>query len=140
MRPINRIVLHTTASSTEATAASVLRYFREVKKWRNPGYHVIIERDGTPVYTHPFEQVANGARGYNADSIHVAYIGGIDERGKPTDNRTEQQKQTMAELVEDLLGLFPGAEVVGHRDLPGVRKACPCFDVSEWLKEINLKP
>jgi len=83
--------------------------------------------------------VANGARGYNADSIHIAYIGGIDERGKPTDNRTEQQKQTMAEVVEDLLGLFPGAEVVGHRDLPGVRKACPCFDVSEWLKEINLK-
>lgn len=139
MRPINRIVLHTTASSTKATAESVLRYFREVKKWKNPGYHVIIERDGTPVKTHPFEKIANGAKGYNSDSIHVAYIGGIDESGKPIDNRTDEQKATMAEVVEDLLGLFPGAEVLGHRDLPEVKKACPCFDVAEWLKEIGIR-
>ena len=138
MRAIKRIVLHTTASREQATADSILRYFREVKGWKNPGYHVIIERDGMPVWAQPIEKIANGAKGYNADSIHIAYIGGIDKAGKPTDNRTEQQKQTMAELVEDLLGRFSGIEVVGHRDLPGVRKACPCFDVAEWLKTNKL--
>jgi len=24
---------------------------------------------------------------------------------------------------------YPEAKVVGHRDLPGVKKECPCFDV-----------
>lgn len=139
MRAIKRIVLHTTASREQATADSILRYFREVKGWKNPGYHVIIERDGTPVNTHPIEKIANGAKGFNADSIHIAYIGGIDKSGKPIDNRTDQQKATMAELVEDFLGRFPGVEVVGHRDLPKVKKACPCFDVSRWLEEIGIQ-
>lgn len=138
MREIKRIVLHTTASREQATADSILRYFREVRGWKNPGYHVIVERDGTPVWAQPIEKIANGAKGYNADSIHVAYIGGIDKAGKPIDNRAEQQKQTMAEIVEDLLGRFPGIDVLGHRDLPGVRKACPCFDVSCWLKEVGI--
>ena len=31
------------------------------------------------------------------------------------------------------------AEILGHRDLPGVRKACPSFDVSSWLAEINFR-
>ena len=30
------------------------------------------------------------------------------------------------------------AEILGHRDLPWVRKSCPCFDVKEWLKEIDF--
>lgn len=138
MRQINRIVLHATASSTKATAESLVDYFKRVRKWRNPGYHIIIERDGTKVQIHPFNKIANGAKGYNSDSIHVAYIGGIDKAGKPTDNRTDQQRQTMAEVVEDLLGLFPHAEVLGHRDLPGVRKACPCFNVKEWLESVKI--
>jgi len=25
---------------------------------------------------------------------------------------------------------YPDARVVGHRDLPGVKKDCPCFDVN----------
>ena len=44
--------------------------------------------------------------------------------------------------MEDLLyGLsldYPDAEILGHRDLPWVRKSCPCFDVKEWLKEIDF--
>jgi len=32
----------------------------------------------------------------------------------------------------------PQAVIVGHRDLPGVAKACPCFDVKRWLREIKL--
>ncbi|WP_437182110.1 hypothetical protein [Segatella copri] len=45
-------------------------------------------------------------------------------------------------LTEDLLYSlvldYPDAEILGHRDLPWVRKSCPCFDVKEWLKEIDF--
>ena len=33
----------------------------------------------------------------------------------------------------------PEAEVLGHRDFPDVKKDCPCFDVKEWYKQMNLK-
>jgi hypothetical protein len=27
---------------------------------------------------------------------------------------------------------YPQAEVLGHRDIPGVKKDCPSFNVKEW--------
>ena len=60
--------------------------------------------------------------------------------GKPVDNRTPQQKATMERLVRELKLKFPSARILGHRDFPGVKKACPSFDVSSWLKEIGINP
>ena len=76
-------------------------------------------------------EVGAHARGFNRCSIAVCYEGGLDELGKPADTRTPQQKQALRELLEKLHRLFPDALIVGHRDLPGVKKACPCFD-ARW--------
>jgi hypothetical protein len=35
----------------------------------------------------------------------------------------------MAVLIRELKARFPKARILGHRDLPGVRKECPCYDV-----------
>ena len=37
----------------------------------------------------------------------------------------------MAKLIRDLKALFPKARILGHRDLPGVHEACPCYDVAK---------
>jgi len=137
MRPINHIVLHTTASNITATADSINRYHKKVLKWRSPGYHFIIERDGKVVDNWPIEKTTNGVKGHNHDSIHISYIGGIDAKGKPTDNRTKEQKQAMAELVTKLTNKFPNAKVLGHRDFPNVNKACPCFGAGAWWAEVK---
>lgn len=34
--------------------------------------------------------------------------------------------------------MFTAAEVLGHRDFPGVKKECPSFDVRTWLKTVDL--
>jgi hypothetical protein len=36
----------------------------------------------------------------------------------------------MAKLIRELKARFPKARILGHRDLPVVHKACPCYDVS----------
>ncbi len=28
--------------------------------------------------------------------------------------------------------------IIGHRNLPWGKKACPCFDVRKWLKDIHF--
>ena len=76
------------------------------------------------------------ARHYNAHSIGICYEGGLDEKGKPADTRTPAQKDSLEDLLYGLSLDYPDAEILGHRDLPWVRKSCPCFDVKEWLKEI----
>ena len=78
------------------------------------------------------------ARHYNAHSIGICYEGGLDEKGKPADTRTPAQKDSLEDLLYGLSLDYPDAEILGHRDLPWVRKSCPCFDVKEWLKEIDF--
>ena len=50
--------------------------------------------------------------------------------------RTELQKAALAGLVVGYKQRFPNAKVVGHRDMPNVHKACPCFDAKEEYKNI----
>ena len=69
------------------------------------------------------------ATGYNRHSIGICYEGDLDIRGRPCDTRTPEQKDTLYKLIERLKEDYPEARVVGHRDLPGVKKDCPCFEV-----------
>ena len=69
------------------------------------------------------------AKGYNAHSIGICYEGGLNARDQPEDTRTPEQKETLHRLLERLKEDYPDAKVVGHRDLPGVQKDCPCFEV-----------
>lgn len=80
----------------------------------------------------------NGVKGHNKDSVHISYIGGIDKQGKPKDTRTPEQITSMIALIKMLKEIYPDADVLGHRDFPGVKKACPSFDVKSWLKTIEL--
>jgi hypothetical protein len=45
---------------------------------------------------------------------------------------------TLENLLDNLEGYFPGAEVYGHNELD-ILKACPSFDVQEWLEANNIE-
>ena len=134
MRPITHIVLHCTATAQNTTIEAIRRYWREVMGWKHPGYHLIIRPDGTFERLAADEAVTNGVRGHNATSIHISYIGGVGAQGQPVDNRTAEQRRTMLTLVRTMRSRYPEARIVGHRDFPGVAKACPSFEVAEWLR------
>jgi len=131
MREVKYIAIHCTATRQNTKIESIERYWREQLGWSNPGYHFIIEKDGNVVQLQDVEKVANGVRGYNANSIHISYIGGIDSKGLPKDTRTEEQKDAMYLLVHSLRAVYPDAQIKGHREFPNIAKACPSFDVQE---------
>jgi N-acetylmuramoyl-L-alanine amidase len=138
MRNIKYIVLHCTATPQTTTVASIQRYWAENLRWKNPGYHYLIKPNGDIVQLLQIGQVSNGVAGYNSVSIHISYIGGVDADNKPFDNRTAAQISSQILLLRKMKSLFPAAEIKGHRDFSGVAKACPSFEVADFLKGINI--
>ena len=147
MRIIKYIAVHCTASLQTQTIAELQTEFRR-KGWKKPGYHYVVAADGTVTQMLPEEKVSNGVKGFNAVTVNVAYIGGINEKGKFTDNRTAEQKTALRTLLKLLHGKYPAAIIQGHRDFspdlnhdgritPGEYiKACPCFDAKAEYADI----
>jgi N-acetylmuramoyl-L-alanine amidase len=106
----------------------------DVKRFKQPSYHVIVELDGTKVQCLDFTQRGAHVAGHNTGNIGVCYVGGVhaDDITKAKDTRTPAQKQALRELAADLKATY-GVHVRGHRDWPKVAKACPCFDVATQL-------
>lgn len=149
MRKINNIVIHCTAGAQTQSADDIVRYHRTQLGWKAPGYHYIVERDGHTVCTLAEDRISNGVRGHNGDSINIAYVGGIDGKGRGTDNRTAQQKEALVRLLRELRMRYPHARILGHRDIASVDrnhngiidpwervKECPCFDAIPEYKDI----
>ena len=134
MRTIDMIVVH--CSATRCNRPYPLEQLEHdhvvVNGWRYIGYHYYITRDGTIHACRPEERMGAHARGYNAHSIGICYEGGLSPSGCIADTRTPAQKAAMASLIADLRRRYPTIRtVLGHRDLPGVQKACPCFDATQ---------
>jgi N-acetylmuramoyl-L-alanine amidase len=139
MRKITHIVIHCSATpeGRPHTAADIARWHRELG-WASIGYHYVIRLDGTVELGRPVSQAGAHVSGYNTTTIGICYVGGLDRTTwQPKDTRTEEQKRSMRTLVVALKGVFPDAEVLGHRDFPNVRKACPCFNVRRWWKSVQ---
>lgn len=154
MASMKYLVLHCTATpeGREVTSGEIRHWHTDpVKKggrgWKQVGYTDMIHLDGRverlvrnneDAEVDPWE-VTNGAKGYNTVSRHVVYVGGVSKDGKTAkDTRTEAQLKAMTAYVRDFHARFPQIRIVGHGELPGVKKACPSFDVAAWLRSIGI--
>jgi len=129
-----------------------VRRFHMQKGWSDVGYHYFIQRDGTVEKGRTDTTPGAHARGYNLYSLGICMAGGcamvgpketpsadfwyaeFAARAKGENNFTAEQFLSLGTLLDDLKADHPNAEILGHRDLPGVRKVCPSFDLREWLR------
>jgi N-acetylmuramoyl-L-alanine amidase len=138
-RQVKYIVIHCTATQPETTIESIQRYWKEVKGWKDvPGYHYIVKTSGEVIKLLDESKNSYGVYAHNNECISISYIGGIDKAGKPKDTRTRKQETAMFNKIVELSNRYPNAKIVGHKDFPEVKKACPSFDVKTWLA--NYKP
>ena len=140
MRKIDYIVIHCTGTPISAKVEAIQNYWRNTLKWRSAGYHVLIEENGTRHYLQPFDKPTNGVRGFNQNSIHISYIGGVDAIGKAIDNRTEAQKAGILIAIREAMeyAVKGGGKPIiqGHRDFEGVGKDCPSYNAKaeySWI-------
>lgn len=139
MREINLLVVHCSASSpkVDADVAMITRWHR-LRGFLTIGYHYVIRRSGELQKGRPEEQIGAHVEGYNKNSLGICMVGGVNEMGKPANNFTPAQWESLKTLLYQLKIQHPDARICGHRDLPNVHKDCPSFDVATWLKEIQF--
>lgn len=138
MRTINSIVIHCSATpeGMPVTVESIDRHHKSLG-WKGIGYHYVIYLDGSVHKGRDDKDQGSHAAGYNRYSLGVCYIGGLDKNGKCKDTRTEAQKKALLKLVKELKAKYPSiCKVVGHNELPNVKKCCPCFSVMK--SELNI--
>lgn len=138
MREITHIIIHCAATPPSMdVGADEINQWHLDRGWSGIGYHGVFRRNGQFERGRPMHIAGAHARGFNANSIGLCLIGGVDEDGKAEDNFTAVQKRRAKQYVEVLQALYdvPDENIIGHRDLPGVTKDCPSFDVQEWWNE-----
>lgn len=119
--------------------------WRTIDRWHRQrgfvmiGYHFVIRTSGQVQPGRPIDTIGAHVEGFNANSIGICMVGGVNKANKPTNNFTVEQFEALKTLVGTLKREYPKAVVQGHRDFPKVAKACPSFDVREWLKTTDIK-
>ena len=140
-RIINQIIIHCSATPKHLDlGASDIRQMHLKQGWSDVGYHYIIRRNGKVELGRDLdkdgdidEETGAHAFGWNANSIGICLIGGVDSRGHGDANFTKEQMIALAAFLVAKREEYPGALVIGHRDT-GAKKDCPSFDVASWLK------
>ena len=131
MRSITKIIIHCSATRPDQRCdVETITKWHKARGFKTIGYHFFIDKSGAIHAGRPLTMAGAHCKGHNATSIGICYEGGLDIRGRPADTRTPAQKDTLHRLLQRLREDYPHAKVMGHRDLPGVQKDCPCFEVS----------
>lgn len=136
MMPIRFLTIHCAATpeGRDVPPAEIARW--DIAKFGQESYHQIVTLDGKAHRRLPDTTKGAHVGGANTGNVGIAYVGGVDKANKPKDTRTAAQKATLARLVGEYRAKYPGIVIRGHNEWPGVAKACPSFDVSEWLKTL----
>lgn len=151
--PVEYLIIHCTATpqGREVTSADIRRWHTSPppagRGWKQVGYTDIFHLNGgverlvannEDGIVDPWE-ITNGVAGLNSRIRSIVYVGGLDVTGKlPIDTRTRDQREAMKKYVLDFIKINPTVKVAGHYQFDK-SKACPSFNVYEWLKWIGVK-
>lgn len=132
--PIKFLTIHCAATPEDRDVKAETISQWDHARFGQTSYHWVVELDGSKHETLPDTTLGAHVGGHNTGNIGVCYVGGMDkDNARPKDTRTEAQKKALREIVAAYKEKYPDLVVRGHRDWPGVAKACPSFDVKSAL-------
>lgn len=151
-RRTDLMVVHVTATppSWDHGAREIDRIHRALG-WSGNGYNEVIRRNGVLETGRGLMAIGAHVAGFNSIAYGITMVGGVDEHGRPQNNMTPAQFDTLERRLRELSARWPRAGVCGHRDLSPDRdgdgiiephefmKACPCFDAIPWAASKGLR-
>jgi|TARA_R100001244_G_scaffold114175_1_gene84583 N-acetylmuramoyl-L-alanine amidase len=127
MRTIKEAILHYSATpeGKPFDVKDIWEWHVNGNGWSDVGYHYVIKLDGTIQDGRPIKRTGAHCRGHNRGTVGICYIGGGLTEGK--DTRTEEQKDALVILLNDLIKQYNITKISGHNQYS--TKKCPGFDV-----------
>jgi len=133
--------------SVQEKVAEVKRWHIQERGWRDIGYAMVIDRDGsrgkgrdTDKDGDVFDETGAHAKGWNKRSIGIALVGGEGvSKNDPFDkNYTPEQRAALWKTIHEIEARFGAMEIKGHNEVSS--KACPGFWVPDFIAEGEAKP
>ena len=136
MRLVKEIIIHCSATREgQQISVDTIRDWHLAKGWNNIGYHFYIDLDGTINKGRDIDKMGAHCKGHNRNSIGICYCGGVETDGKtPKDTRTQEQKDSLLNVLKTLKAMYPEAVIYSHNEF--ANKACPSFDATEEYENI----
>ena len=136
MRLVKEIIIHCSATREEQqVSVDTIRDWHLAKGWNDIGYHFYIDLDGTINKGRDIDKIGAHCKGHNRNSIGICYCGGVESDGKtPKDTRTQEQKDSLLNVLKTLKAMYPEAVIYSHSEFAA--KACPSFDATEEYENI----
>lgn len=131
------IVIHCSATrAIQNIGVKEITEWHKSRGFKTVGYHFVIRRDGKVEEGRPVDAIGAHVAGHNSNSVGICLVGGLNnDTYKPEANYTVAQWASLRTLVAWLIKKYPNARVLGHRDFPGVAKACPCTNAKDWARK-----
>lgn len=138
------IVVHHTAGNMGQSVESIWDMHVNIGD-NGIAYNRVITEDGTTIQGRPDDAVSAAAYGINRKSINIVVVGyfhpdGSELAGEPT----EAQIKSLKENLIDCKNLYPGAEIIGHRQVAEIMggssdyaTACPGDTLYEILQRVK---
>lgn len=133
-----RITVHCTATKNgESVPISRIRQWHLDKGWKDIGYHVVIDVDGSVNLGRPFVEQGAHVEGENEGNIGICLVG--------VDRFTDAQWKALKRQLDNLLIAFDinEWELHTHREFPSAAKqgkTCPGFTTGQlccWYLQSN---
>lgn len=121
------IVIHCTATPQNTKPSSIREFHVKQRGWLDCGYHYLVGVNGEIFPMRPMYYFGAHTIGHN-DMLGVAYIGGIDESGKPKNTLTSMQLDSLCNLLGMMLNNFHLSPDTIHLHNEYAKKACPSFN------------
>lgn len=139
-RKIDKIIIHCSATPPwmNIGASRIKKWHTDPKPkgngWSDIGYHFVIKRDGEIEDGRPLEIAGAHTKGHNTGSIGICLVGGVseDDTNLAENNFTDAQFNALRSLLIVCKADYKKATIHGHREF-STKKACPSFDVGEYL-------
>ena len=131
------IVIHCSATRpSQDIGAKEIDKWHKAQGWAGIGYHWVIRRNGKVEKGRAENLVGAHEPTRNRNAVAICMVGGVNQKDfrVAESNYTPEQWAALEATIKDVQTRYPKTKVMGHRDCPGVHKACPSFDAIKWAK------
>jgi hypothetical protein len=136
LKAVKSVVVHHSATPQGTTFESIRRGHL-AKGWSDIGYHAVILSNGDLRTGRRLPLAGAHAPPRNFESIGLCIVG---DNTRPDEIWTPDQLETAKQYLNALGLVFPGIEVIGHRDVQAGHTACPGLDRERLLYLLGRAP